>query len=213
VHVLDAKKDPEMPVIVVGLNERVDNEGNLLKNMILVDGVKKNRSASGRTAIDTRGPYNRDAVNFPVYQETLESAGFKSMTQLRRYEDWVSGRVELQLEIVKLDKTTTESHLFQGSQRDWDHEHWIGVTIFTWDYNVNGDRVKYHWAELDDAGESINIQISLSGYIVEVPTSTEATLNIDANDDRIGDSTIHFMDAIPGRYMIANAFSFTTVQY
>jgi hypothetical protein len=135
------------------------------------------------------------------------------MSQLRRYEDWISGRVELQLEILKLDKTVTDSAPFGGRQKDWDHEHVVDVTIFTWDYHVNGDRVKYHWTELDDAGNSIEIPIKLSGNILGIPVSVETKLKIDANDDRIGERTVLFTDGIPGGYDVGEAFRFTTVQY
>jgi hypothetical protein len=217
-HELDAKQEPAFPVIVVSLNERVDPQGNLLRNLVLVDGSKQARSASGRTTADSRGPWKRDAVNYPIYPETLVSAGFKSMSQLRRYEDWISGRVELQLEILKLDKTVTDSAPFGGRQRDWDHEHVVDITIFTWDYHVNGDRVKYHWTELDDAGEHLEFKISLSGNIYKVggelqKVETSATLKIDGNDDRIGERTVLFTDGIPGGYDVGQAFRFTTVQY
>jgi len=208
VHLLDAKKEPTVPVIVVCLNERVDSQGKILKNMIHVDKTK-----NARVALDSRGPWNRDAINYPVYPETLHTAGFKSRDQLRKYEDWVSGNVELQLDIIKLNKTVSDSSPFGGSPSDWDHEHVVNITIFTWDYNVNGDRVEYHWTEMDDAGQSLTFKIGLSGKILGIDVTTEATLSIDSNDDVIGHRTILFTDGIPGGYDVGQAFYFQTVQF
>lgn len=208
VHLLDAKTAPSFPVVVVALNERVDEEGRL-RNW----NTPKERPKSGRIAADTFGPWNRDAINYPRYPETLQSAGFKGMSALRQFEHWSAGRVELQLDIVRVDNTTSDKHPFTGRQEDWDSERYLDTGIFTWDYNTAGDQVKYHWTELDDAGPFKSIKVSVAATVKGVTLSRTVELTLDDNDDIIGERTVYFTDGIPGGYDIGNVFRFTTVQY
>jgi hypothetical protein len=213
VHFLDAQNDPTVPVIVVGLSERVDNEGQLLPGMKLVSNDDAINKLKGARKQDVLGPYRRDYVNYDNYLETLESAGFNSMSKLRVFEDWVSGRVELRLDIMHLNKTISDSHPFSGTQKEFERPRYLGVGIFYWSYFVMGDRVGYHWTETDDAGQSIEFKLGISGKIGPLSVTSEVKIGIDGNDDKIGHREVQFVHGIPGTYDIGDAFKFTTVQY
>jgi hypothetical protein len=231
VHYLDAKTDPAVPVIVVGLSERVDSEGQLLPGMLMAglndqQPAKPNRQITGQSdgksgrVADSFGPYRRDYVNYDNYLETLESAGFTSMDNLRRYEDWISGRVELQLELQFLNKNQTNVYSFSGTQKEFDSPRYLNAGLFNWSYYVIGDRVRYFWIEKDDGGLTSwsPAAYTLNGYIGSNYSGSTVTLRTDNNDDYIGFRDVLFIHGIPGTYDVYGSsggihFRFTTVQY
>jgi hypothetical protein len=145
VHYLSAKETPKEPIIVVGMSERTDLEGNVFKGY----GPPKKISSNGRLQ------------NSPEYLGRLYS------TNPTEIESWWLGDWDMRLNVIissnggQSASRIIDNMNFSASQRCVSETHgsgqngcFFGVFLFTW-LPLYGEIVNYNWIE-DDGGGWIN---------------------------------------------------------
>ncbi|HYV94278.1 MAG TPA: DUF3103 family protein [Chitinophagales bacterium] len=192
IHFLSADAEPDMPVIVVGISERVDNNGAL------------------KYTFEGSSPYD-ERVNG---QNTI--LGSIRCPDLGHIESWLNGKPELRLRIygAKLYessstptavKITTKYYNPKRSDIDgvWYNP---GTSLFNWyrywyspttDF-VYGSEVNFYWVE-EDGGSGITIDLDLGGTIKtsggsSLTVSLSTSFTIDDGDEDLGDAVVAFPD-------------------
>ena len=192
VHFLDARTEPDQPVIVVGMSERVDATGKLK-----YDFEKGSTAATART----NG------------QNTI--LGQIKCPNLSNIESWANGKPELRLRVFG-------SQLFRGSTtptavtittKFYNPErsavdgvwHTTNTSLFNWYYTwtsttslVYGSQTKFAWVE-EDGGTSVKVNVSLGGTIgsssgSNINVGVKTSFTIQDNDENLGDANVYFTD-------------------
>lgn len=219
IHWLDAKQAPDFPVVVVGLNERVevDKNGNLIqlnnypdysttKVIPIDDGGYSGGGSGGGTGGGTTN------CRVDGREEYLTGMWFSKVSY---YEAWVRGAPEVRL-IVKSpllnfssspnDQTGISDGTFKPSKRsDVDKKTWILNNHLThWDKAGFGHTLGFYFYEIDEGGTGQKVNLSLSYKLPGGGTATAKTdILIGSKDDNIGIKPVHF-DSCPseGYYSI-----------
>ncbi|MBC8173191.1 MAG: DUF3103 family protein [Chitinophagales bacterium] len=195
IHWIDAHAEPDMPLIAVGISERVDENGKLKYAFEEVNDI----------AVRTNG------------QNTI--LGGIMCPTLSHIESVANGKPELRLRVLgaKLysgSATTTEleitSKFYNPSRGDINGE-WFSpnTSLFNWyiDWDspnpgsfVYSDEMKFYWIE-EDSGPSgtVNLGIGLGGTatsILGLPVSVSGsvTINFKAIDEELGDGLVYYTD-------------------
>jgi hypothetical protein len=182
VHLLDAKETPKVPVIVVGLSERVDEDG------ILKPGVKpvKQSTKSGRVNGDAEYMY---WIKCPV---------------LKDIESWTLGKPELRAMFISAKNPTlvvVDQYFYPPSRGSVDNTWWLidGGTprfLFSWYTEDLGNYMIYHWLEDDDAGEkqTINQSYTYKDDATGVTNTTSYSFEKQSQDVDCGRMMVNFRE-------------------
>jgi hypothetical protein len=192
VHFLDAKTEPDQPVIVVGMSERVDETGKLKYNF-----------ENGSTAATAR----------TNGQNTI--LGQIRCPNLSSIESWANGKPELRLRVFGsqlLRGSTTPTAVtittkFYNPERSAIDGVWYtaNTSLFNWYYYwtsttslVYGSQTKFAWIE-EDGGTSVKINVSLGGTIgsssgSNITVGVKTSFTIQDNDEDLGDANVYFTD-------------------
>ncbi|TYZ05776.1 DUF3103 family protein [Hymenobacter lutimineralis] len=132
VHWLDAQAEPTVPVVVVGMNERTDANGNINDRL-----------------------YNPTAKRIAGKAEYMYQI---KCTNISAIENWALGAPELEYYIAGSRKATAVE-IVKGSyykpkkRKDIDNK-WVNLDrfIFTWNRPDYDDYIAVKWVEIDDTG-------------------------------------------------------------
>ncbi|CAN5861785.1 hypothetical protein BH24BAC1_BH24BAC1_33670 [soil metagenome] len=208
---LDSKL-PEMPVVVVGLNERVEinTDGTILiRNFPTISrdgnaGVKTEDITSG---IGDGGNKTESVLNTCVprvegYREVLSGFWFGD---LNTYEHWTLGAPEI-VAVVKsgvlnfnggFDESSIYNAVFEPSKRSYltEQKWWnFSAPLFTWSTNELGDRLAYSFYEWDGGSKTQDFNVSLKYKFMGVDYTVSTTFKFGNDDDKIGLITVGFTD-------------------
>ena len=205
-QLMDAQTEPIVPVIALGVCERVDENEQLLPQYVVnPDGGR----VSGSNEIVEK-------INCP---------------NLRAIESWASGAPELWLTVTGFISnshlnappssfaTVELSHQFfkPGKRKDIDNRDWYcNRSLYYWYTNpatstsVYADATNFRWLEEDYfvAGGGTDITTSFSGTIkvnvnnvdqTYTPTGS-VTWHLENDDEDCGHTTVHFLDPITNNY-------------
>jgi hypothetical protein len=184
IHWLPLDKDPDFPVIVLGYNERTDDEGNLLdsnnsfKNYPIDDGGGGGGGGGSSATSRTNG-----------HAEYINKFKF---TDLSNYEPWCLGKPEIRLHVYSSTKIQLRS-LFWHLRRNVVDGHWKTVNreIFDWYWNDYGNFLLMEWIE-EDGGIISSIPITFSALGI---ASVTINVPVSSNDDNIGNSVVNKVDS------------------
>lgn len=175
---LDARNEPDVPVIVISLNERTDEIGHLINDT----------QEDENTALDLRMRYNGGNERITRIQ----------IPSLRGVESWLRGGPEIRL-TVRDAANNFDTDLFEGS---WNRSRGdatdgfnTNVSVTSWDTSTYGDALTYAWYE-EDGGAQRNwtVTISYQGASIAI------TFPVGKRDDRMGSRLILFSENEPYNY-------------
>lgn len=168
---LNAKDDPEYPVIVVGLNERVDP--------------------------DTKEVYNFTNDSTGKIASTTKDLRIGWVKLVDDKEPWWKGSPEIYYTFINGSATNIRKNYYSwwknsGSNNYWRH---FNKRIMYWYEDTDPDRSIIRWMEYD-SGATITLGLSYS-YKIK-PTNVTATasfgFSIKDGDDNMGSATFHRND-------------------
>ncbi|HZI01651.1 MAG TPA: hypothetical protein VEX63_10915 [Flavisolibacter sp.] len=178
VHWLAADKDPDEPVIVAGVSERVDEKGNVAQEF-----VKPEPKASKGT---------RGTGRLPGSFEKMHAIKIKNLSAI---ESWTAGRLELKLYTVNTEEQVAVANRYTWEpKRKWvDNKDWeVNDGLFSWQ-QAYGEYFTYRWLEVDGMGGMEAFHITVVAK--EPKTGSEMTLVFDPQkwrlDDDCGGVMIH----------------------
>lgn len=204
-HMIDAQKEPEFPVIVIGKNERSDENGDILpdylnlnlKSMPIDDGDGGGGGGSTSTGCDRETNISKDVLN---------KAKFNSVDAFRTVESWPSGRPEMKVIITYIERFGTNYSAKTLTKiltkDDWITRYvlWtdlktknIDIEILSWDHSIYGESMKYTWIEMDD-GDPIEYSTSVASKYDDITLTQAVKITITDEDDEAGDGLVQYCD-------------------
>lgn len=230
IHWIDAQKEPDLPVVVVGYNERVtvSAEGKVELKSGLISDVKSNyvqapsddegTGGGGGNTGGTGGSISQYNDNAWIYLKGMSSS------DISLYESWWKGAPEITMQVFAPSSTTNFSSLGKIRQIDemqdgdrsgindgnwWTTSH----TVTYWESAVIGKTLLFHFYEVD--GGIPEITISLGGSFkftlagVEMSETLGVSTKISDSDDEIGSILVNQTVAPPisGYYDVGTAFN------
>jgi len=191
-HILDGKKAPKTPVIVIGINERI----------MIAASADYHRN----NEMKTDAPTLRSATN-----PTLWKAAFASQNAMQQYEPWTKGRPEVE---VVISNGVTYTHTEFDDQGWWDanekllnyHPGFSFAVQSTNGYQTNYFAMRYAWWELD-----FSFSLGSKPYSIPVYNSDGFQFNILAYLGWIGDSNDYIGHADVNRYTNSSGKKYTTI--
>jgi hypothetical protein len=224
VHLLDSRKAPDFPVVVVGVSERVDERGNLKFGLdararmgyegnpigdIFDDGGNSGPGSGGRTGStvcrkDNDGEYMK-GINCP---------------DLGQFESWANGSPEFRL-VIKSSKSAFGGQVYDAPlwaphrssvyEKNW----WNPDTrMIKWSQAQFGEALLYFWYEEDGGAveQEFKAQLSYTDKNTGVTTQVSSTIKIGNLDDKIGEIVIVQHDCPSrGYYNIGSNFNFKSL--
>lgn len=167
-HLLDPNRDPDAPVLVVGLNERTDIDGN-----------------PRHSRWDPAKGGNFTPAELTTVESLLEIVSTLGVRDDN--ESWVDGDAEIWLQ-VRSEKLETYKGSFTAN---WDNpkERVYDRTLFDYAPSYYGPWVVYFWYEEDNGSTSIDVEVGVNyeGVIASVK------FQIQNNDDQMGHATAGYM--------------------
>jgi hypothetical protein len=176
----DSKKDPNEVIIVVGYNERVDNNG-VVRDLI-------EPTPSKGLPLKTRGAFRVQGGAEKIWQINLPC--------LSCLEAWIKGSPELMVIPVAQGVGKLTVSRFHGINRNqWGSGSWVQINsdvLASWNTSEKGTFLRYHWYEEDDGiygeyTENFN-------YIKQDGTTFSYDIVVFGGNDNCGFNTVFFND-------------------
>jgi hypothetical protein len=231
IHMLDAQKAPDFPVIVVGLNERsqIINGKVVLNKSILNDKLLKNARLPDEEQGGGGGGTGGGPTGGCTYadNEWLYLKGMMSQ-DISFYESWWKGAPEITMQVftpgsesnfTTLGKIRQLDEMEPGSRSDINDGNWWGVnySVVYWNTNTIAKTLLFHFYEVD--GGIPNIELSLGGAFKigdatkggEYTTSLGVKVTIKDEDDEIGQMLVDKCGSAPqpnNAYDVGSFFNF-----
>jgi hypothetical protein len=197
---LDARETPDFPVIVLGINERVNDEGRVRyrgipQMQLLDDGIDDGGGGGGSGGSGSNN-------NLPPRQwgarEILEK-----LQVLDDQEPWTKGDPEIVLQIRAKNKPSGP-FLFEANNFGWDGagtpwgDDYTGWRTYNWEMfdwlQENGEWVVFYWYE-DDWDWSLGIKTTVTIKIFGIPFQFKVNLTIGDSDDVYGEKMVYLTDS------------------
>ncbi|MFP5470794.1 MAG: hypothetical protein ACLGGV_04295 [Bacteroidia bacterium] len=202
---LNSAEEPNVPVIAVTLNERVDKNGMVRPEVtdaiangagwvfcpncvIIIIGGGGSGGGGGGGGGGT-GTIRKDGHSEYLFQINAPDLG--------KFESWINGKPEIYVKI-KSASGADIGELFFNPKRDEIDNTWYKVNMFitTWDFATFGSYINYYWWEDDKAGEPVKYTYTT--------TFDNQTLNVEytlkEDDDRLGYLNVTKLDKIEQIY-------------
>ena len=184
-YLLDAKREPNVPVIVVANNERVGSKQTPSQTTKLGSGK------SGRmSAMRVSGSYER--------------LTYIKCPDIGAIESWYFGGPELKFDGVVYNNDNSAATLaftaYQNPSRNSAKDGYtLNQYLFPWYFdNTHGPNYHVESYELDDAGSTQNFTVSVSTGVKNAVTGTATyTLSLRAEDRRLTNQLIQYTDQVP----------------
>lgn len=200
VYYLKHDVDPDVPVIVVGYNERISyNEGKYTrKDFVEIDAIENpTGNEKSARAMACSSPY-RTNNNY----EYLSAMKFMDLGQ---YESWSRGAPEIKLRVFAPQSTNNFSTLaeiastgiMEPRKRYMIDDSWwggLGVPLFHWDNPNKAMTMLFNFWEMDDTGATHSITVGIgakfkadiAGVSTEVGPNLGYTFTYKATDKEVG---------------------------
>lgn len=174
VHLLDAQKEPQQPVIVIGLNERINDQGELLPLFV--------PSGSGEFTLLPSPP----AATASVEAQARNDEKLHALYLRDKHEPWIRGDPEIMLKVAS-QKIPHNGPYAGGFNNADDTGKWYYYyrPLFYWTSTNVGNWIIYFWYERD-GGSSVTVSVNASYRGVGV----NASFTIQDGDDRMGHALV-----------------------
>jgi Protein of unknown function (DUF3103) len=214
IHMLDAQKAPDFPVVVVGFNERNEvvggkvtmkkglvlpkSEGDKMQTEnyeVIYDGGGEGGGGTGTGGGGTGGGCTY-GDNQWLYLKGMSSP------DISQYESWWKGAPEITMQVftpgsetnfTSLGKIRQIDEMEPGSRSDINNNNWWGVnySVVYWNTSTIAKTLAFHFYEVDGGIPTTEINIGGS-FKVNIPGIGEVSrtlgikVNINDADDEIG---------------------------
>lgn len=164
---LDAQSEPDYPVVVIGINERVDPlTGKLYSNI---------DNSFGKIASDIKDL----------------RIGYVRLVDDK--EPWTKGHPEVYYQFIN-GTTNFRKNYYEWWQNWGSNDYWrhFNKRVMYWHDNTDPDRSIIRWME-KDSGSTINLGLSYSYKVkpTNVTTTASVGFSIKDGDDNMGSTTFH----------------------
>lgn len=185
---IDAINEPDVPVIVVGRNERVDENNNVRKGFLedYNNNAKYNMMKNSATArvMSCVSPYRTNGV-----WERLDKIHMKVST----YEGWLSGKAEVRLKcfapnlstpssFANIIRETSDINIYRNQSEEWVSR---PLELFQWNNSILSESVLFFFYESDGGPYS---QTYSQSYAFQIPgggTNTSTVQYSIQRDDQV----------------------------
>lgn len=205
-HLLDLNVMPDQPVVVVGLNERMNKDGSMKEFINATPGKMqlepRQTSPNGRTKWDEY--YRADG-----YFERLNMFRWTNNNALGAAESWAAGAPEVRLYIVAIESNRTIwSGFWKDDRGKFNDAAWYvtETNMFVWNRPTTGNAVAYYWVEEDNEVEWTH---SFKAYFLG--QEYNLTVKGKSGDFKIGHTEVEFTTTMPHKYSMGT-FEFVTYQ-
>ncbi len=205
-HLINTQTEPEFPVIVIGKNERSDENGNVLPdylNLSLKYVAIGGDEGSGGGGGSVSSGCDRESNSS---KDFLNQAKFNSIDAFRQVEPWPTGRPEMKVIITFIERFGTNYSAKTITKiltkDDWVTRYvlWtdlktknIDIEILSWDHSIYGESMKYTWIEMDD-GDPVELSTTISSKYDDITLSQTVKTTISDKDDEAGDGLVQYCD-------------------
>ena len=204
VHWLDAKKAPDFPVVVVGLNERVEILANgiasIKKGLIFTNNGEDKKQVELYEDPDGGGGGGGGGTCTAPYFSGIVLKGYNS-GNISAIESWFNGGPEIRMTCAYANQNGNSVNIFGETQgnlhnpdRSWVNNTWWDLNdyLFNWQSSY-GDLVTFVlWEE--DAGTLINIPVTVKGKFLGAEINASFTINISDDNEWIGSFPVYRED-------------------
>lgn len=193
---LDSAVEPTVPVLVVGINERVDATGQRLPAVSMTPSAAPAVTHGATDAYVCR-------TRTEGAQEYLQRF---QIPDLGAIEPWALGAPELRLNLKSAAGDILEYRFEPGRRRDVNDGRWytLNAPLFMWYADTHGGLVAYSWVE-EDSGHIITITFSVGAKVKlaktgEFNATLGGTLPIKNDDDQMGHAGVGCRDDLGTMY-------------
>jgi hypothetical protein len=188
---LDPQKDPDEIVLVVGYNERLDENGKVKEHTSLAETTKK--------PLQTRAAY-RTAGG-------LEDMWQLNIPNLSAIETWQKGSPELRCVSYTQEEGPLADDAIWGVDRvefePWKWYQWNKNMIGGWFPQIQGNFVMYHWYEDDPSWILLPYRRNHS-FIKQSGSVYDYSIRVGGQDDILGFDKVNFTDITWKDYRASN---------
>ncbi|GAB2783346.1 hypothetical protein GCM10027275_29110 [Rhabdobacter roseus] len=196
IYYLDHKVDPDVPVIVVGLNERVSFDNGKYERRPFISAERDQREKSAKM-FSCSYPY-RVNNNYEYIKEM-------KFLDLNQYESFTRGAPEIKCRVYAPVSSNNFASLFELANtgnmeppnRAFINNAWWNnpdVPLFYWDNPNKAMTMLFHFWEMEDSGSShsftvgigTKFKVKIGGIETEVGPNLSYTGTYKANDKAIG---------------------------
>lgn len=198
---LSAEVAPKVPVIVVGLNERVDDKGEVKSGFLPAETTVKN----GRVAKANYEEYDR----WENYWEYLYQVHYAHESTLDASESWIQGGPEIRLQVKGVaNDYTMYGETFNLKRDQVRSGRWVTLNarMFVWNTASVGRYMLYYFVEVDGGTETTStLSNTQNGVTYGVSVKSKA------EDYVLSEQLVDFQTKMPTLY--GWGFQFSTVQW
>ncbi len=215
--VLSADKEPTIPYMVIGINERITLEPEASMTRSSQSAIFSNEYHSyylpdrfNQKKRDSSTPQTRSLSyrNGRITSDVISRAKFKSSDAIKAVEKWFRGAPEVHLTVIYADNSPMdiitgpllhniqhnlgENGWYTGSRRKKKPcDNYGNWSIIDWQH-LQKKYMKYHFHEMDN-----KFKVTIAGWEVQF-----------SGGDNIGDCKVNYSDALGATYHINNMFEF-----
>jgi len=208
-HWLDAQKAPNVPVVVVSINERTFLQPNGI--VALKTGFVKTAVKNGRANYEELpDPYNGGGGGNGTpctapYSSSIRLKGYNSRN-ISAIESWANGAPEIRMVCSFVNQSGTktdiiggEGNLHEPNYRSMVDNVWWNFSdyLFNWQSSY-GDMITFVLKE-EDVGTIINLPVTIKGKFSGVEVSLSTTITARDNDEHIGTFPVSREDFCDGQ--------------
>jgi len=215
---LDSSAAPKQPVIVVGISERVGEDGVLYRNKPnSVNSDKAGVSTSKNSSVSVVGtstaaaaPPNDDrrvCVRPTGSVDTIETIQLKSKV----WKEWLDGKPEVGLVVISEHGDEISKGVWEYEAKGWDKVKSVFHDLPSWRPDEQGGYMTYFWYESDTrnrdiswelgatAGRETTIKVPVGPVTVEtgIKLGLSAKVTIHNKDDELGQTVVNCRDTAP----------------
>jgi hypothetical protein len=198
IHWLELNKTPDFPVIVLGNNERTDDEGNF----IYTEDTRKNGTeypvdppcddCGGGGGGGGGGGYTGITTATVRTNGLGEYIGRIKFTDISDYEAWILGKPEIRLQAYSASGVNLASGFWNPIRHEVDNT-WkiLNYKLFNWYWADYGNFLCMSWVE-EDGGSITHIPVvfSAAGLI-----TIEVQVPVTSSHDVIGNKVVNKMNS------------------
>lgn len=230
-HLIKSSEEPNVPVIVIGDNERVIPvaKGDAVvkdKNLgkLYLEGKYQDYYLRPDIINIIDGPIYHpvypkptpkqpkyDRERHPDYDEYLESANFENQSAMRKYESFWRGRPEMKYTVIpvkapgmKFSGECTNKGWGKGAIKK------LNIRLFNWNREDFGNYYLVHWTEVD-GGPISEVTPKIQGEVFGIKIEASFKIDLGSKDDEVGGAIVSYKDkALSGqKYDIGEMFHFS----
>lgn len=217
---IDAIEEPSVPVIVIGMNERVDDDDNVRMGFLQNHGGDLIIKATNTKTMACTEPFRINRKWERLYQVNMN---------VNAYEGWAKGKAELKFKCFAPSASspagfasnfysTDEINVYRNQSNKWINREFA---MYLWDNSTYTQSVMFYFYEYDGNGKSVEISVGDTYKLKDGGNTITATakFTIQKADKEIGRFVVDqftcppYSDSERSYYRINTNFAFATQSF